>query len=112
MIDPVSADAGRAAPPPFPPVPPLRGERPVTAAILHALYDLGWLLFAVVGAPWLLWMSLRRPGFATMVVERLGRGVSQNRNFGQAGLHGSLEDRRGWLRCNERLPGRAPALAA
>lgn len=75
MIDSATA-GGDSARAPFPPVPPLRGERPVTAAILHALYDLGWLLFAVLGAPWLLWMSVRRPGFATMVIERLGRGVA------------------------------------
>jgi len=44
-------------------------------ALLHLVYDLGWLLFALLGWPWLLWMSLRRPGFGAMVVERLGRGV-------------------------------------
>jgi len=47
----------------------------VLPALLHGLYDLGWLSFAVFGGPWLAWMSLRRPGFGTMVVERLGRGV-------------------------------------
>jgi 3-deoxy-D-manno-octulosonic-acid transferase len=44
--------------------------------VLHALYDLVWVLFALLGSPWLLWMSLRRPGFGRMVVERLGRGLA------------------------------------
>ena len=43
--------------------------------VLHGLYDLLWLLAAVVGAPWLLWRSRTRPGFGAIVLDRLGRGV-------------------------------------
>jgi 3-deoxy-D-manno-octulosonic-acid transferase len=44
-------------------------------SLLHGLYDLAWILFALLGSPWLLWTSLRRPGFGTMVLERLGRSL-------------------------------------
>src|SRR5262245_24208417 len=45
--------------------------------LLHAVYDLGWCAFAVLGSPWLLWMSLRHRGFGRMVLERLGLGLGR-----------------------------------
>ncbi len=44
---------------------------------LHSFYDLVWILATCLGLPWLLWKSLRVPGFANMVCERLGRGLSR-----------------------------------
>jgi 3-deoxy-D-manno-octulosonic-acid transferase len=44
--------------------------------LLHGLYDAAWMAFAVLGSPWLGWMSLRRAGFGRMVLERLGRGLA------------------------------------
>lgn len=44
---------------------------------LHALYDLAWVLFALLGSPWLVWKSLRQRGFARMVRERLGHGLGR-----------------------------------
>ena len=41
--------------------------------VLHGLYDLCWIVAAVVGLPWLLWRSWTRPGFGGMVLRRLGR---------------------------------------
>ncbi|MDF1799901.1 MAG: glycosyltransferase N-terminal domain-containing protein [Planctomycetota bacterium] len=41
--------------------------------VLHGLYDLCWILAAIVGLPWLLWRSWTRPGFGGMVLGRLGR---------------------------------------
>ncbi len=46
-------------------------------AVLHALYDLVWVAFAVLGAPWLLWKSATRRGFGRMVLERLGHGLAR-----------------------------------
>ena len=43
---------------------------------LHLLYDLIWLIAAVIGLPWLLMRSYARPGFGAMVLGRLGRGLS------------------------------------
>ncbi|MSR61483.1 MAG: 3-deoxy-D-manno-octulosonic acid transferase [Planctomycetes bacterium] len=45
--------------------------------LLHALYDAAWVAAALLGSPWLLWMSVRREGFARMVRERLGRGLAR-----------------------------------
>ena len=42
---------------------------------LHSLYDLIWLVAAVIGLPWLVFRSYVRPGFGAMVVGRLGRGL-------------------------------------
>ncbi|MEW6073897.1 MAG: glycosyltransferase N-terminal domain-containing protein [Planctomycetota bacterium] len=44
--------------------------------VLHVVYDLAWLAAALVGLPWLLWRAGRTRGFATMVLERLGRGLA------------------------------------
>ena len=41
--------------------------------LLHLAYDLAWCGAAIVGLPWLLWKAWRSPGFASMVLERLGR---------------------------------------
>ncbi len=43
--------------------------------LLHLVYDLAWCLAAIVGLPWLLWKAWRTPGFAAMVLDRLGRGL-------------------------------------
>lgn len=53
--------------------PPLRSDPfpGVAGALLYAFYDLLWLVAAVLGSPWLAWCSLRRPGFARMLRERL-----------------------------------------
>jgi 3-deoxy-D-manno-octulosonic-acid transferase len=40
-------------------------------ALPYVLYDALWLLAALLGSPWLVWCSLRRPGFANMLRERL-----------------------------------------
>ncbi|MAB80559.1 MAG: 3-deoxy-D-manno-octulosonic acid transferase [Planctomycetes bacterium] len=45
--------------------------------VLYAVYDAGWVVAAIVGAPWLLWSCLRRPGFAAGVRERIGRGLDR-----------------------------------
>lgn len=42
---------------------------------LHHLYDVIWLVAAVIGLPWLLMRSYARPGFGAMVLGRLGRGL-------------------------------------
>lgn len=68
-------EARAAAPRAFPPFLRADPDADWTRALLHFLYDLGWLAFALVGWPWLLWVSLRREGFGAMVLERLGRGV-------------------------------------
>ena len=71
------ADRGDgAARPRFPPALRSDPDPGLARDVLHALYDLLWLLFALLGTPWLLWMSLRRPGFGRMVLERLGRGLT------------------------------------
>lgn len=60
------------------PIPPVIRADPapgVGRTLLHGLYDLGWIAFAVLGSPWLLWKSLRRRGFGGMVLGRLGRGL-------------------------------------
>jgi 3-deoxy-D-manno-octulosonic-acid transferase len=60
------------------PIPPLIRADPAPGpgrTLLHGLYDLVWVAFAVLGAPWLLWKSLVRPGFGGMVLGRLGRGL-------------------------------------
>jgi len=63
--------------PRFPPA--IRGDPDpgFLRVLLHALYDLAWVLFALLGSPWLLWKSLRQRGFARMVFERLGRGLAR-----------------------------------
>jgi 3-deoxy-D-manno-octulosonic-acid transferase len=68
------AVAPLAAPLLPPLLPPLWSDpRPgLGSAVLHAFYDALWLIAALVGSPWLLWRSLRRPGFARMLRERLG----------------------------------------
>lgn len=67
-----------AAPAPrcFPPALRADPDPGLLRSVLHALYDLAWIAFAVFGAPWLAWKSLRQRGFARMVVERLGRGLA------------------------------------
>jgi 3-deoxy-D-manno-octulosonic-acid transferase len=45
-------------------------------ALLYSLYDLAWVVLALLGAPWLLWSSVRHRGFGAMVVQRLGRGLA------------------------------------
>ncbi len=45
-------------------------------ALLHALYDLAWIVAAILGLPWLLWRSLRDKGFGRMVLERAGFGLA------------------------------------
>lgn len=72
-------DAGRgpgASAARFPPA--LRGDPDpgFLRGLLHGLYDLAWVAFALLGSPWLLWKSLRQPGFARMVLERMGRGLA------------------------------------
>jgi 3-deoxy-D-manno-octulosonic-acid transferase len=64
-----------AAPPRFPPALLADPDPGLSRSVLHGLYDLAWIAFALLGSPWLLWMSLRRAGFGRMVVERLGRGL-------------------------------------
>jgi len=56
-----------------PVVPPESGG--LLATFLDVTYDLGWLLAALVGSPWLLWKSLTAPGFANMLAARFGRGL-------------------------------------
>jgi 3-deoxy-D-manno-octulosonic-acid transferase len=66
-------EAPRALPP------AIRGDPDpgLLRVVLHALYDLAWVLFALLGSPWLLWKSLRQRGFGRMVLERLGRGLGR-----------------------------------
>ena len=56
--------AGGASPLRHDPNPGLR------SLILHAVYDLLWLLVVVGGAPWLAWRALRAPGFRRHLGER------------------------------------------
>ena len=44
--------------------------------LLYTIYDVGWLVAAVVGSPYLLWRSWSRPGFGAGVRERIGGGSS------------------------------------
>ena len=62
------------APPSAALLPPLRSDpHPgILRAALHGLYDALWMLAAALGSPWLLWRSLRQPGFGAMVLERAG----------------------------------------
>ncbi len=41
-------------------------------ALLHWIYDAAWWFAILVGSPVWLWKALRKPGFRTMVSERLG----------------------------------------
>jgi 3-deoxy-D-manno-octulosonic-acid transferase len=61
---------------PYPPA--IRGDPApgLSRALLHGLYDLAWLAFAVLGSAWLLWKSARQAGFGRMVRERLGAGLA------------------------------------
>jgi 3-deoxy-D-manno-octulosonic-acid transferase len=61
----------------FPPALRADPDPSLLRGALHALYDLAWVAFAVLGAPWLLWKSLRQVGFARMVRERLGFGLAR-----------------------------------
>ena len=45
--------------------------------LLYGLYDGCWLLAALIGAPYLLWRSWRRPGFGAGVLERMGKGLER-----------------------------------
>ncbi len=72
-----AAPGGASAPRRFPPAIPGDPDPGFLRTLLHALYDLAWIAFAVLGAPWLLWKSLRQRGFARMVGERLGRGLAR-----------------------------------
>jgi len=74
----MGADA-RAGPPArsFPPAIRADPDPGLLRSALHALYDLAWMLFALLGSPWLAWKSLRQRGFARMVRERLGRGLGR-----------------------------------
>jgi len=69
------ATRGEPAPRPFPPALRSDPDPGFLRGLLHGLYDLAWIAFAVLGSPWLLWNAARRPGFGRMVVERLGRGL-------------------------------------
>jgi 3-deoxy-D-manno-octulosonic-acid transferase len=69
------APGGPAAPRRFPPAIRADPTPGFLRGLLHGLYDLAWIAFAVVGSPWLLWKSLRQRGFARMVRERLGHGL-------------------------------------
>jgi len=71
-----SAAGGREALPRFPPALRADPDPSFGRSALHALYDLAWIAFAVLGSPWLLWKSLRTAGFARMVRERLGQGLA------------------------------------
>jgi len=43
---------------------------------LHVFYDMTWCLVLLLLSPWLLWRCYRDVPFRTMVLERLGRGLS------------------------------------
>ena len=68
---------GPRAPRRFPPAIREDPDPGLLRSALHALYDLAWIAFAVLGSPWLAWKSLRQRGFARMVAERLGRGLAR-----------------------------------
>jgi 3-deoxy-D-manno-octulosonic-acid transferase len=74
-VQPDPRGPGSAPPRSYPPA--IRGDPDpgLLRDLLHGLYDLLWLAFAVLGAPWLVWKSARQPGFARMVRERLGAGL-------------------------------------
>ncbi len=78
MPAPTSADrsGSERAAQRFPPAIRSDPDPGVLRIVLHGLYDLAWILFALLGSPWLLWKSLRQRGFARMVQERLGRGLA------------------------------------
>jgi 3-deoxy-D-manno-octulosonic-acid transferase len=44
-------------------------------ALLHAGYDLVWILALILTSPWWLFRSLVDPAFRTMVAERMALGV-------------------------------------
>ena len=69
--------AGTVAPRRLPPAVRVDPDPGVLRTLLHGVYDLGWIAFALLGSPWLLWMSLRQRGFGRMVVERLGRRLGR-----------------------------------
>ena len=45
--------------------------------VLHFIYDLAWVVTAIVGVPFLLWKHRRRQGFGAVLLERLGRGFKR-----------------------------------
>ncbi len=55
----------------FPPPIVRDAHRGLGRGILHAIYDLLWVVAAIVGAPWLALRCARAPGFRAMVRERL-----------------------------------------
>jgi 3-deoxy-D-manno-octulosonic-acid transferase len=77
VIERTSALPGAELPRGLPPA--IRGDPDpgVLRVVIHALYDLAWVLFALLGSPWLVWRSLRQRGFGAMVLERLGRGLAR-----------------------------------
>ncbi len=54
----------------------------ISRALLHGLYDLAWLLVAVLVSPILLWKGLRNRRFGRGVLERLGLGLSRAKRRG------------------------------
>ena len=59
-------------------VPPARRGDPnpgFLRSLLYLIYDGGWCLACVLGSPYLLWRSLRSPGFAAGLRERAGLDV-------------------------------------
>ena len=69
----------RADPRPASPAvpPPIRADpNPGLARwLLHAVYDLLWMLAILFSAPWWLWRSARETAFRRMVRQRLARGL-------------------------------------
>jgi 3-deoxy-D-manno-octulosonic-acid transferase len=49
---------------------------------LHQIYNLIWLVAAILGSPWLLWRSSRRPGFGSMILGRLGKDLPPSPGLG------------------------------
>ncbi len=48
--------------------------------ILHAAYDLAWLLVIVLASPWWLWRCARSGAFRAMARGRLGAGLPESRS--------------------------------
>jgi len=77
MSTPTADSPSAAAPRRFPPAIRHDPDPGFLRTLLHALYDSAWVLAGLLGSPWLLWMMVRREGFARMVRERLGRGLAR-----------------------------------
>ncbi len=86
--EPTAGVAVRRVPERLPP-PLLRDPHPgALRALLHGAYGLGWLFACALGAPWLAWRALTRPGFARMVGERCGLGLARAPRARRVLVHG------------------------